>query len=113
MHELSLMEGVLGIVLEAQQANAFQRVSRVVLEVGELSGALPEALAFCFEAVMKGSPAEGADLDLVQVPGQAWCGACGRDFHLQSRIGLCPDCGSPPARITGGLDLLVKALEVD
>ncbi len=113
MHELSLMEGVLGIVLEAQQANGFQRVARLVLEVGELSGALPEALAFCFEAVMKGSPAEGAELELVVVPGLGWCGDCGQDFHLESRIGLCPACGSPPSRITGGLDLQVKALEVD
>jgi hydrogenase nickel incorporation protein HypA/HybF len=113
MHELSLMEGVLAIVLDAQKANGFQRVSRIVLEVGELSGALPEALEFCFSAVMQDSPAEGAELELVIVPGQGWCGECLREFHLESRIDLCPDCGGPASRISGGLDLQVKSLVVD
>jgi len=113
MHELSLMEGVLGIVLDSQKANGFQRVTRIVLEVGELSGALPDALEFCFSAVMQGSPAEGAELELVIVQGRGWCGECRQDFHLESRIDLCPACGGPPSRINGGLDLQVKAIEVE
>ena len=113
MHELSLMEGVLGILLESQKANGFQRVTRVVLEVGELSGALPEALEFCFSAVMQGSPAEGAELELNLVEGSGWCGACLQDFPLRSRIDLCPACGGPPARISGGNDLQVRAIEVE
>lgn len=113
MHELSLMEGVLGIVLDAQKANGFQRVTRVVLEVGELSGALPEALEFCFQAVMQGSPAEGAELELAMVPASGWCAECGQDFRLESRIDLCPRCGGPPSKVAGGQDLQVMALEVE
>ena len=113
MHELSLMEGVLEILLESQKAHGFQRVTRVVLEVGELSGALPEALEFCFSAEMEGSPAEGAELELNLVEGSAWCGDCLQDFPLQSRIDLCPKCGAPPSRITGGNDLQVRAIEVE
>lgn len=113
MHELSLMEGVLEIVLDAQKVNGFKRVARIVLEVGELSGALPEALEFCFAAVMQGSPAEGAELELAIIPGEGWCGGCLQAFRMESRIDLCPGCGGPPASITGGSDLHVKAIEVD
>jgi hydrogenase nickel incorporation protein HypA/HybF len=113
MHELSLMEGVLAIVLETQKREGFQRVTRIVLEVGELSGALPEALEFCFSAVMQDSPAEGAELELVRVQGKGVCDDCLREFRLESRIDLCPGCGGPPSRISGGMELQVKALEVE
>lgn len=113
MHEMSLMEGVLEIVLDNQRANGFHRVTKVILEVGELSGALPEALEFCFSAVMQETAAAGAELELIVVPGQGWCGECQRDFHLESRIDFCPACGAPPSRITGGMDFQVKAIEVE
>ena len=94
MHELGLMEGVLGIVLEAQREKGFGRVTRVVLEVGELSGALPEALEFCFQAVMQGSPAEGAELELARVRAEL----VGIDLTHKKSVGISltapPDTGA-------------------
>lgn len=113
MHELSLMEGVLSLIEEEQRRNGFAKVLRVVLEVGELSGAMPEALEFCFPAVMEGSVASGAELELVRVPATSWCDRCERAVPVSSRFSACPDCGGPTGAIQGGQDLRLRALEVE
>ena len=113
MHELSLMEGVVGIILEAQNQHGFQKVNRIVLEIGELAGVEREALEFCWEVVAKDTPAEGASLELRDVPAAAWCGTCVGEVPVHSRIDLCPGCGGVLERILRGLDLQVKTLDVD
>ena len=60
MHEMSLAEGIRQIVEDAGRAQGFRKVKTVVLEIGQLSSVEPEALAFCFDVVMKDSIADGA-----------------------------------------------------
>ena len=113
MHELSLMEGVLGIVQDAHSRHGFRRVTRVTLEVGELAGAETEALEFCWEVVAKGTVAESALVVLVKVPALAWCGACSAGVAVGGHADLCPVCGGVTGPVSQGLDLRVKSLEVD
>ena len=56
MHELALAQAVLDVVAE----HAGERpVERVEVRVGALRQVVPGSLAFCFEAVARGSVAEG------------------------------------------------------
>ena len=113
MHELSLMEGVLGIVMEAQREHGFRKVLRIALERGALSSAEPEALRFCFDVVMAGSVAEGALLELLEVPALGVCGGCGETVEVSARAELCRTCGGVVGEITQGTDLRIKDLEVE
>lgn len=113
MHELSLMEGVMEIVQDAQAQHGFRKVARIVLEIGDLAGVEREALEFCWEVVAKDTAAEGAALELIDVPAAAWCGPCAAEMPVQSRIDLCPRCGGVLERILRGLDLQVKTLDVE
>ncbi len=113
MHELSLMEGVLDLLEDERGRHGFRRVTRIVLEVGALAGVQKEALDFCFDAVMKGTVAEGAALELLDVPALAWCGACAAEVPVESRLDPCPRCGGAPERLVQGLDLRLKSLEVE
>ena len=69
MHELSLAESALQIIEESARAEGFCRVRTVVLEIGQLASVEVEALRFCFDAVLRGSLAEGAALEIIEVPG--------------------------------------------
>ena len=60
MHEVALAEGVLRIVMDAARSSAAARVHTVWVELGALAHVEPDALAFCFDAVTRGSIAEGA-----------------------------------------------------
>ena len=82
MHEVALAEGVLRIVMDAARAGAAVRVHTVWLELGALAHVEPDALAFCFDAVTRGSIAEGATLDIARTAGTAWCMPCSAQVPL-------------------------------
>ena len=113
MHEMALAESVLQIVEEAARTQGFARVRGVFLDVGALSGVEPEALAFCFEAVVRGTLAEGARLELTRLPGGGWCLVCARDVPLTARYEACPYCGGYQVQPNAGLEMKVRELEVE
>lgn len=113
MHEMSLTEGVIAIVEDAAKAQGFRRVKTIVLEIGQLSHASPEAMGFCFEAVSRGTIAEGARLDIERPPGTGWCMDCSRNIEISERYAACPHCGQFRVQVTGGDAMRVKELEVE
>lgn len=112
MHEMSLAEGVLQIVEDTARASAAAHVRSVLLEIGALSHVEVEALRFCFDAVTRGTVADGARLEVRAVSGQAWCMPCGTTVPL-ARLGeACPHCGSYQLQVTAGDEMKVKEIEV-
>jgi len=112
MHEMSLMESVLEIVEDEAKKAGATSVKAVKLVIGELSHVEPEAMAFCFEAVVRGSMAEGARLEIERTPGRGWCLDCAETVALSERFGACPKCGNHRVQMTAGDDLRVGELEV-
>lgn len=113
MHEMSLAEGVLQLMEDSAKTQGFARVKTVWLEIGQLSGAEPEAMRFCFDAVMRGSLAENASLEIIETPGSGLCADCGSAFEVAARYEPCPRCGSYAVQIIGGDAMRVKELEVE
>lgn len=113
MHELSLAENVLQIIEDAAHAQGFSRVKTVVLEIGRLAAVEAEAMAFCFDAVVRGSCAEGAALEIVDVPGAGWCAVCAVSVPITDMLATCPQCGGFRVTPTGGTGMRVKELEVE
>ena len=69
-----------------RRADAGRQISLVRLEVGRLSGVVPDAMEFCYELVISGTPLEGSTLVIEQTPGAAHCRSCGQDFALDDLI---------------------------
>jgi hydrogenase nickel incorporation protein HypA/HybF len=113
MHEMALTESIVEIVAEAARKQGFARVRVVRLQVGAMAHVEPEALRFCFDAVSRGTVAEGADLDIVRSPGEGWCLDCGKIVPLAERFGACPECGRRHVQMTAGDELRIEELEVD
>jgi hydrogenase nickel incorporation protein HypA/HybF len=113
MHEMSLTEGVLQILQDNAKSKGFERVKTVWLEIGALSGVEIESMRFCFDAVMQGTLADGAKLEIIHTPGEAWCMPCGKSVTVSERFEPCPECGSFQLQITGGDQMQVKELEVE
>jgi hydrogenase nickel incorporation protein HypA/HybF len=57
--------------------------------------------------------ADGARLEIIEVPGQAWCMQCMKTVVIKQRFDACHDCGSHQLQITGGEEMRIKELEVD
>lgn len=110
---MSLCEGVLRILEEQSRAQRFTRVKTVWLEIGDLSSVEKEAMRFSFDLVVKGTLADGARLEIIEVPGQAWCMQCMKPVIIKNRFDVCSDCGSYQLQVTGGEEMRIKELEVD
>ena len=113
MHEMSLAEGVLQVIEDKSKIKGFSRVKTVWLEIGELAGVEVESMRFCFDAVMKGTLADGARLEIIAIKGQGQCLTCSKMVSIRLRYDPCPLCGSYLVEPTGGLEMKVKELEVD
>lgn len=110
MHEMSITQSVVEI---CEGHAAGRRVIEVVLEIGELSGVVPESVEFCFEACTRGTLLEGARLKLELTPGQGRCPSCQGEFPIKSLFDPCPGCGGFGLAIVSGEELRVKELELE
>ncbi len=113
MHEMALAESILQLIEDAAARDDFQRVKGVWLEVGALSSVEPEALRFCFDVVTRNSLADGAKLEIIDLPGTGWCLKCSTSVPMTETLGACPRCGSHQLQVTGGTEMRVKELEVE
>ena len=108
MHELSIAESVVDAVLARTGG---QHVTTVRLQVGRLSGVVPDALMFCFELATVGPALEGAELQIEAPTGRAHCRDCDQDFDVDDLILLCA-CGSADVEVVAGRELAVMSVEV-
>lgn len=70
MHEAKLCLSLLRLAEEARTRDGAARIVALELEVGALSGVVPEALGAAFPVCARGTAAEGAALRLHPVPGR-------------------------------------------
>ena len=107
------MQSALSTALgQARQAGA-NRVHVIRLRIGALSGVVPEALQFAFEALAPGTPAEGAELAIEHVPARFWCAQCTREFQSDDLFAECPECNRPSGDLRAGRELELASLEID
>lgn len=109
---MSLAEGVLQLIEDAARKEGFSRVTTVWLEIGQLAGVEVEAMKFCFDAVVRDSIAEDANLEIIATPGSGWCMQCAATVPLEEAFGACPQCGRHQVQVTGGTEMRVRELEV-
>ncbi len=106
MHELSITRSIVAIVSE--RANG-AKVAQVTLEVGKLSAVVPDAIRFCFDIVAKGTVLEGAQLDVIEIPGRGRCRDCGSELELRQFVERCT-CGSANVERLAGEELTIKQM---
>ena len=98
MHEFHLMTQVVKTVEAAWDGTNHSRLSIVRLKVSALSHLLThdhERLQTTFELAARGTRAEGATLEIIPVPGEAWCPACTRSIVVTGLDDTCSICGGP------------------
>ena len=110
MHELSIMQGVVEL---CEQHSGGRPVLAVTLQIGALSGVVPDALEFCFEAVTKGSLLEGARLEIERIEATGYCNDCGIVSRIDTYFDSCPSCGALSLTLRTGKEMRVKDLEVE
>jgi len=113
VHELGITESLVGIAERAARDQGATRVLSLTVEIGALSGVVPDAVAFCFEACARGTLLEGSRLDIRAIPGRALCADCGADVDIDNLTYACPICGSYALQRTQGEELRLLEVEIE
>jgi hydrogenase nickel incorporation protein HypA/HybF len=119
MHEMSIAQSLLGIVRQEMAAHGLTRVLAVHVRHGSMAAVVPQALAFAWEVLTRGTDLEEAALVLEEVPLSVRCSGCGLTFAPEKeahRLVLipCPRCGEDLGHeILAGKELLVDHIEAE
>jgi hydrogenase nickel incorporation protein HypA/HybF len=113
MHELSITQSIMDVVLEEAEKASAKEVKKINLVIGEMSGIVEQSVNFYFGFLNKGTVAEGATLNFNMVPTTAKCHNCGKDFELKELDWCCPHCQSTSFDIIAGKELYIESIEVD
>jgi len=109
MHELSIAEELLGIIVDNAEKAGVRKVVEVNLRIGDYSGILPEALEFAFQVLSHGKITDGAHLNIERTKPLFTCRSCGNEGAQEE--GACPRCGGVEMKLTSGDQLEILSFE--
>jgi hydrogenase nickel incorporation protein HypA/HybF len=113
MHEVGITNSIIEICEDNARRHGAQVIRSVTVEIGELSGVVPDAVEFCFEACSKGTLLEGAQLIINRIPALGRCTECHTECPLETTTFTCPSCSSLTLQRIQGDELRVKEMEID
>ena len=109
MHELSLANDLSQIILDHCGES---KVKAVEIEIGSLSGVMPEAFSFCAHLVLGEKFGEQVEVIINNKTADALC-SCGRRYELTDILDPCPACGEYDREIVAGTDVVLKSVELE
>lgn len=110
MHEMSITQGIIEI---CQKHAGSRKVTALDIEIGALSGVVPDSIEFCFEACSQNTVLEGAKLNIISISGRGLCSSCGSSVPMQTLYDCCIKCGSFSITIEEGEEMRVREIEVE
>lgn len=113
MHELSVTESLVSVVLRHAEMNKATEVTRINIVLGEMSTVMEESVRFYFEIIAKGTIAEKAELNFERRKLIGRCGGCGKEFEVVEFDFRCPDCEANDTEIVSGREFQVESIEIN
>ena len=113
MHELAITQNILDLALGEAKAAQANRIIKINLVVGELSGIVSDSIEFYFDFLKKDSVAADATLEFTMVPAQLRCRDCQTEFNPQNSLWICPSCRNTNIDLVAGRDCYIESIEVE
>ena len=114
MHELSIALSMIEMASEEAERRGGARVHALHLKLGTLSGVVKDALLFSYEVACNGTPLEGSQLLIEDVPVVIYCSQCEAEQQLDSiQRFCCPVCGTLSSDVVKGRELEFVAMEIE
>ena len=110
MHELGLCTEMVRTLEDLMKEEGIKKISKVCVDVGEITGVLPRCMEECWGPACEGSPLEGAKLKINFLPAKAVCRRCGEAFHPEHGKGACPKCGSELYDLENGFEFEITEI---
>jgi hydrogenase nickel incorporation protein HypA/HybF len=114
MHEMSYIMRLANMAAETAKANNATSVESVSIQVGEMTGLIPEYLHRYYPKAVEGTILEGSRLEIEFLPVKVRCKSCGCEYHPdKTNEYLCPSCHSAGSDLLQGREFLIKNMVID
>lgn len=112
MHELGIIVHITKTLQEVAKENQLTEIGSVTLEIGEVSGIVPEFLTDCWEYYRKKFPLiVNADLKTETLPAVTFCENCEKTYSTVQFGKQCPHCQSGNTYLIKGNECNIKEIE--
>lgn len=112
MHELSLCQDMMDQVMAIAHQNRAEKVLRIIVRIGPLSGVEAQLLESAFTISRAGTLAEDAELVTETQAVRVYCGVCGTESEATVNNLLCRQCGDCDTRLVSGDELILARVEL-
>ena len=113
MHELGVVFHIMDSLEKVAVENEVTGISRVVLELGEVSTVIESYLHNCWQwAAKKRELFDEAELVVETIPARTYCEGCGQTYATVEHGKICPCCHSPDTWLLQGNEFYIKEIEV-
>ena len=113
MHELAVCQGLMSQVEQIAERENAERITRILLSIGPLSGVEGMLLKDAFPIAAAGTVAEDAELDIEVQAVKVECLSCGAQSEATANRLLCAACGDFKTRLISGDDMLLMSVELE
>ena len=112
MHELGTVFYVIEQVEKICRDNDLTVVGSVTLEIGEVSGIIPEYIIDCWNwARAKSEVMKTAELKIEKLEAVTYCEDCQKTYPTLKYKKICPYCGSEHTYLLTGNEYNIKEIE--
>lgn len=113
MHEFSIVQSLISMVEENAILNNAKEVSKVVLDIGVLSGVEPDLLKTAFETFKEISDfTKNSEIVINIKKLTIYCFDCKKEYQKEDINMVCPSCGSLNTKLLEGNEMLLRSLEL-
>jgi hydrogenase nickel incorporation protein HypA/HybF len=113
MHELSLCEDLMDQVLTIAKAHHAEKVVRIIVRIGPLSGVESLLLESAFSISRAGTLAEEAEFLTEVLPIRILCNSCGVESEAVVNNLVCGSCGGYNTKLLSGDELILARVELE
>ena len=109
MHEIGMLYEVAETVSRIAAEKQIEQVKFISLDVGELSGVIPELFEKSYSIVAEEFPLlKDSELKIRMVPGEGLCDECHALYNIVKNEGQCPRCQSRYKTVLGGQQIMLQ-----
>lgn len=113
MHELGVVFHIIDDLKAVASDNDVSSISKVTIELGEVSGVVEEYLTDCWKwACKKEALVKDCEMEVEIIPGITYCEDCGETYETVKYAKVCPNCGSKHTYLIQGNEFNIKQIEV-
>ena len=112
MHELGTVFYVIEQIEKVCKENELTTVGSVTLQIGEVSGIIPEYIVDCWEWAKKNNAyVKDALIKIETLEAVTYCEDCQKTYPTMKYKKICPYCGSEHTYLLTGNEYNIKEIE--